>query len=484
MADLEKGNITKTLFGGIWLLCGNAGRSILQFALSIVLARVLEPDELGLAALILTTIFILQLFSDTGISTAIVQKKGMGASYRDNALYLSFFFGLLICTLLALFRMPLSHMLGYPRLSWLCPLIGIVVLLKTVYAVLRCLMLRNFQYRLIAVYDFINTLLYGFITVACIVLLNGGVESLIYGQLFASIVLVVLGFSKNGFLPTSSICMKHIIDIFNFGSWISLNRIMGQAAGAIDKFLIAKKVSASALGGYYLVHQLATALPSIINLSIDQTMLPVYSRLQDDIHRLEEHYWDTLKYSMLLLFPVIVIPACHSEVLIFVVFGSKWAHNYPLFQIISLFSFIGAMGGGIFGSVLNASGHSNELVKVGIFRITFLPLSVYLGSFYGVRGVCWGLVIFGLVGRLYNQYILFVSLGFSFLRFFKEIRVPVLVSVCLAIPFWNISNDFGSMVGYSFVQCLLFFVAYVFLFPDMRNRLRLLIQKTGLFPPV
>jgi hypothetical protein len=151
-------------------------------------------------------------------------------------------------------------------------------------------------------------------------------------------------------------------------------------------------------------------------------------------------------------FPIILIPAAHANVLIDLLYGSAWQFSAEIFQILSMFSLIGALGGGLFASIMYATARTKELALVGMFRIVALPLCVYVGSAYGLSGVAWGVVVFAALGRLMNQAILRYSLGFRFMRMFEETYKFLAVGILMAALGWNRADGLVDVIQISVLQ--------------------------------
>jgi len=222
-------------------------------------------------------------------------------------------------------------------------------------------------------------------------------------------------------------------------------------------------MSPVSLGGYYLAQQLANFSPNMITGSIEQTTLPVYSKNQSNVERLESQYIRSVKTAMVFIFPIIIIPAAHAELLFSLIYGDRWSFAAELFQILSGFAFVGAMGGGLFASLLYATGRTKEILLTGLFRVFMLPICVLVGSSYGVTGIAWGVFSFGLIGRVFNQWVLSYALGFSMRKFFLAIWKLPLLALFVAAVGWNASDSVLDLLVLSSVQFLIWTLG-VFLF--------------------
>lgn len=431
------------------MLTGSSGVAIVAFGLSAVLARILPSDDFGVAVLLLAFVGILQAFSEVGLSVAVVQRKHLPTISRDNAFYTAFIVALLVALLLVSLADQVSAAVGQPRITAYLPWIGLLVLLRSLSALFRGLMLRSLDYRSIAVFETLGQLVYA-TTAIVLAYLGFGPGLVVWGQLAGSLLVLILGWTKVRFLPSSPLRLSECRSLFAFGFWVAANQIMNQASSHVDRIIVATVLSPAVLGGYYLAQQITMKIPSLVTGSVNQTTLPLYAQRQDDLPKLERSYWLSMRYAMIVTFPVIVIIATHAERIIAILFGPQWLFAARLAEIISISAMLQVMGGGIFSAVLYACGKTRTVLLMTMFRLVMLPACIYAGSQYGPEGVAWGLVTFGVIGRAFNQIALTVSLGFSGPRFLAEVWRPTLVALATFALGRSLPADLG-LVAFAFV---------------------------------
>lgn len=431
------------------------------FVLNVYVARVLPQEQFGVFVILITVLSLLHGFSEMGVSVALVQRKELTSGLLDNAFYLSLFLSLMFSGVLILAKDYLADLLQAREISNYVFFLTLILVFKITFSAYRSMLLRDLQYRRIAMLEVSGLLIYATIVIS-LFQFDLGIEALLWGQVVSALFVLLAAGLFVRVLPTAEVCFKEWRRLISFGGWVALNRVLAQAAGQVDRLIIASVVTPTALGGYYLAQQLSTAASNVITGAVEQATLPVYSRGQDDLVRLEQQYWRAVKVGMVVLFPLIVIPASHATVLFSFIYGERWLFAAELFQIISLFALIGAMGGGLFGSILYATGKTREVVFTGVFRILVLPLCIFVGSEYGMVGIAWGLVVFGLLGRLFNQYVLYWALGFSLRTFFRVIWWPFLAIVIVGVVGWNRSSDLIDALAYIGLQTFFWIICVYF----------------------
>ncbi|HQO62093.1 MAG TPA: lipopolysaccharide biosynthesis protein [Syntrophorhabdus sp.] len=430
--NVKTNHTQKALSGSLWMISSNGGRQLLLVIMSIVLARILLPDDFAAVALVMAVLAVIEVISQMGMSVALIQKQNITNSMIDSVFSITLVLFLFGSLTLFLISNPISVYFELPLLSPLIKLTAITVIVNGFISFYRSLLLRDMRYQVISITEFFSFIVYG--VIAVLIGLRGyGAYSIIWGHIGAAVSTLLIFIILRPYIPESLGTIRHMVDMMKFGLWVSLGRLLDTASGQFDRFLIGKVLSAQALGGYYLAQRMTTTIPVLITGAVDQVLLPIYSNAKNDPQIIERGYWKGLRYSAILVVPVCLLIALYARPLIWVFLGERWLFIVPVVRILSLFGAIHGLGGGIFASVVYASGVPQLNPVISGFRIIFLPICVLVGSRWDIEGVAWGLVCFGLAGRLFNQWLLTYYLSYDFIRFLKMIALPVVANFCMVI---------------------------------------------------
>jgi O-antigen/teichoic acid export membrane protein len=438
--------------GGSWIFSSTFARQAIAFGLNVLLARTLLVDDFALMAVVFSFVALIQVYSEVGISIAIIQKRDLTNADFDNAVYLSAIICLLSCLLIGIYASNISSYLNQPKFSEAVLFLYITVFSRGLFSVYRGFLLRNLRYKAIAVIETFSTICYAlcaFIFLSS----NPTITNLYIAHIISSLVLFVSAYLLVNRYPKSTFSLWRCKEILSVGIWVSINRILGQSSSHLDKFIVSASTTPVQLGGYYICQQLASMITNNLASAVEQTLLPLYSRI--DGERLERGYWNAFKLYVALVTPIVVIPALQAEQIITFIYGDRWDEFSEVFQILCLGAFFGALGGGIFGSIFYSQGMTKPVALVGIFKVVILPVCLLIGSNWGLIGIAWGVVVFSILGRLFNQMLLKIFFGFSILRFFKEASRPI----CMAMSLF-IFNLLLNSIGFSFLMILFLLVTF------------------------
>lgn len=413
----------KAMLGAGWILAGNTSTQVMAFLINILLARLLLPWDFGSVAVISSFLAILQVLGEMGISVAVVQRKDLSKDTLHNAFWLSCLSTSLIGLTIWGTAPSISSFFENEELTALFRLAAFSYCFRGLYSFCNCLLLREMLYKKIALIHFAGVISSGSVSVF-LAFKGMGAFSVVWGQVVSAALMLAIAWKTAQYVPRLVWHFSEIRSLLSFGLWVSLNRLLNNIAGKVDAMIIGRSIGTAELGQYYLAQRLILILPSLVTGMLDQVLLPVYSRLQSDAQRIEKGYWDSLLLSSILTVPPICLIFLFSEELIFLLYGDRWMEVIPLMRIMTIFAFAGCFGGGIFGSVMYAQGKTRGMAVVSAFRVVTLPLCLLLGSRWGVTGVAWGFSTYAVIGRLFNQFVMKMTLGYSMLRFFFVISKP------------------------------------------------------------
>lgn len=422
------GQSTRVFSGLLWMLSSSAGMHVAGLWVNILLARLLSPGDFGAVALVMAFNGLLQVFAEMGLSVAIVQRKELPQTYVDSAFTGTLAFTLVALCLLWLSAGQVGAFFSIPVVKDLLRISAVSYFFRGLFAVYRCLLLREMRYRDISVIDFIGYAVYG--SISTILALQGyGAFSMVWGQVAWSITLLLFGVWKTRYLPKSFGRRSEMWELISFGFWVSLSRVMRNVGGQADNFLIGKLLGAEALGIYHLAHKIVLLLPTAYTNVIDQVMFPVYAKMQDKLDAIEGNYWKVLSYTSLLVIPLVFLIFTFAKDLVMILYGPKWITAVPLIQIMSFFALARVLGDGIFDSVVFSIGRPQIVSMVNGFRLIVFPLFILIGCNWGIIGIAWGLAMYGLVSRIFHQFLLRHFLRFSFVQYLRVVCLPLAFAI-------------------------------------------------------
>lgn len=405
--------------GTLWMAVISLGQQVLAFVVQIVLARLLVPKDYGVVALVMTIGSFAVVFSTAGIATALVQRKELPRSIIDAAAVITGGIAIILGGVIFFSASWVSNFYGLPEMSFLLRLVAVDVFLKVMVSLYDSLMLRDMRYRTLSIMTFTSLTIQAVISIL-LASWGWGAKSLVIGYLCGSSTLLLMFVAATRYVPRSLGDFKSVGGVFRFGAWILLGRMANQAAMVLDQMVIARVLNATSLGLIDVSKKLAGIVPGTFLGFAGRVTLPVFSRWQDDLQRIEAAYWRGLRLNMLIVFPICVLVGLFSYQILSLLYGMKWLEGDILMKILAIQVAVVSIDAGYSSSVINAIGKPKFGTIVMVISLFLIPGFVYIGSFWGMVGVAWGMVAYGAVFFVVNQLVL------RYLCRFRISRIPVM----------------------------------------------------------
>lgn len=272
---------SKALTSLMWSFMEKFGAQCVTFVVSIVLARLLEPDAYGVLGIVVVFMEILNVFVDSGLGNALVQKKDADAVDFSSV----FFFNILMCT--ALYRLLfaaapfIADYFRMPKLSAVIRVMGLSLIFSGINNVQKAFVARQLKFKRFFFATLGGTL--GAAVVGILLAVKGcGVWALVGQSLFSSFANTVILWFTVKWRPIWSFSAKRFKGLFVYDWKLLVSSIIDTIYNNLRQLIIGKMYSAESLAFYNRGYMIPNTFVGSINSSIDSVLLPVMSSAQDN----------------------------------------------------------------------------------------------------------------------------------------------------------------------------------------------------------
>lgn len=391
MQDLS----SKTATGAAWILGANVVQSLTRLVMAPILARLLSPETFGIAHMVLAVTFFVMTFADIGISSALVRDKTAPRSLWVSAFWLNLGIGLALAVLLLVLAWPAAALYQAPAIVPLMQASSAVLLFHALHFVPVARLQRAMNFGRIAAIDLVGSIV---AAAGCIVmaLAGAGVWSLIgYQMLFHGS--RALGFWLiSGFLPAWQFDVAEVRRVLSFSLHLLATRATGATADNVDRVIIGRALGAEALGYYGQAYQFMLMPMHFVVWGVVSTLIPAFSRIQDDIGRLGAAYLKCVRTLSLLLFPVFAGTSALAEPIVTVLLGTTGEWDWaPVAPILAILAPVGAVRCIISSQdpVLLAIGRADLLFRLSLAHMAAMLAGLLCGLPWGIQGVVTGFAV-------------------------------------------------------------------------------------------
>jgi O-antigen/teichoic acid export membrane protein len=320
-------SLRQKIFGGVvWNAVGLMIDNGLNILVKLLLARLLLPEHFGIIGFAAIFIGMVEVFSDLGMSAALIQRKDekLKPIDYDTAFWAGLVWGLFLFAVLWLIVSPMAaDFFHESMLTSVIPVLSVVVLLKPLWAVQVINITRELDFKRIVIPR--NTSKIFAAVVAIIMALTGfGVWSLVFQSVVSEVLMVLIYTYVSPWRPRMRFSITSFKNIFGFGVYTTGTQIFNYLTGNIDYLLIGRLLGAGPLGVYTLGYTVTYLVRAKIMNVINKVFYPVYSRVQDDLTTVKRYYFKVIKYNCIVIYPMMVGIILLAEPAVLIGLGEKW----------------------------------------------------------------------------------------------------------------------------------------------------------------
>lgn len=342
--------------GFIWRLLQNSGTQIISFILSIILARLLMPEDYGLIAMVSVFTSIAMVFINTGFSSAIIQQKEISQEDLSSVFVSGLLVAIVLYIILFFCAPAISFFYHEDKLVSIIRVQSISLIIASLFSVQQAIVTRNLQFKKSFIMSFAGSLAQG-ITGIVLAMRGTGVWSLVISSLIYNIVccMVIDIFVK--FKPSFCFSIKRVKRLFSFSSKILLNSLLDTVFNNIRSLFIGRIYSSEDLAYYNRGYQFPVVIMGQVDGSMTTVLFSSLSKYQEDWSKGLSVLRRAMKTSIFICAPMLAGLCAVADPLVRVLLTDKWAESIPYVRLVSLICLFWPLSARI--HALNARGYSN-----------------------------------------------------------------------------------------------------------------------------
>lgn len=450
----------KIISGLKWTVVEKFSVQIVQFVLSIIIARLVSPTEYGILAILMVFINIPQVFIDSGLGNALIYRNKMD----EDSMQTTFSFNLAVSSafvVLMFFAAPfIESFYNLPKLSLYIRTTSIVLLTNSLIVVPTAILKIKLDFKPLSVANVCSTILSGIIGVA--MAYGGfGIWALI-GQLMSrSIILAFMLVFNCKWMPKLHFKKQAFLPLYRYGINIFCVGMITKFTDEGISFLIAKKLSPWNLGIYTRSLQFASFSQASFSAVIQTVMFPSFSAIKDNKEKFHQVFRDAIEYQAAFSMPLWFALALLAKPIVLLLLTEKWIAVVPLLQIICMGKLL-VLVGNITEQILMAKGRSDLFLRQQIFKMG-LKLVAVLGA------LPFGLIAITVADAATTFCNFFITNAFAHnvdeIGIFKQLRIvlPYFVSSVVAAiigsaSIWMIDNNLLEIVVFAIVFLFVYYI--------------------------
>lgn len=368
----------------IWKTIQLGGVKLIFLVRTLVLARLLLPEDFGLLAISMIAVDFLLSITNFGLIPALVQRPEVDRQHYDTAWSIGLSRAAGITAVVFLAAPLIAALFTEPQATPLIRAIAFRPLLEAMVSIRVAELVRDFRFRTLAfIYlpeALVNTIL------AVVLAPIWGVWALVAGVLAGPLAQIVMSYLLAPHRPRWVIDAAAARSLVRFGRWIFLTSLIAVSGSALVQLAVSRRLGTAELGLYFLAAKLAFLPAEVSGEVVGAVAFPLFARLQNNTRQIVNAFQAIFTSLFALLFPVCALIIALSPSLIEHVLGPQWAGTVPLIRLLALVNVLGLFGDTVI-PVLKGMGQPDKQTIVEVVQSALLIGFIWsLTAWFGVAG--------------------------------------------------------------------------------------------------
>ena len=425
------GTEKKILTNFIWRFAERCGSQLVTFIVSVVLARILDPSDYGIITLVTVFTTILQVFVDSGLGTALVQKKD-----ADDLDFSSvFYFNCALCLVLYLGMFAAAPLIAkFYENTALVPIIRVISLTVVVSGlknVQQAYVSRNMQFKRFF-YSAIGGVVFSAVLGITLAKAGCGVWALVAQQLSNVAINTAILWITVKWRPKKMFSWERLKGLLSFGWKLLVSALLDTGYNNLRNLIIGKVYSTADLAYYDQGEKFPKVIVTNINSSIDSVLLPSMSSEQDDRERVKNMTRRAIKTSTYIMAPLMMGLAFCAEPVVTLVLTEKWLPCVPFLRIFCItYMFWPVHTANL--NAIKAMGHSDWFLKLEIIKTAVCIGTLLATVNFGVTAIAYSALFTSAASQIINAWPNKKLLGYGYLEQVRDFAPGILLAVAMGV---------------------------------------------------
>lgn len=471
---------SKVITSLLWKFLERIGTQGIQFVVSIILARLLLPDDYGVVTMILVFTSIANVFIQTGFSISLVQKKDADELDFSSVFYVSIIVAL-ICYIILFVAAPyISKFYNMPEITSILRVISISLFFGAISSIQNAKISKEMQFKKLF-FSSLGAILVSGATGIIMAYKGYGPWALVGQQLSNEIVTCIILWFTCGWRPKAIFSIKRVKTLLSFGWKILCSSLLDSLYRNIYNLTIGKVYSSETLGNYNKGEQ----FPKLIAVNVDNTMnsvmMSAFSKEQDRKDIIKKMVRRTIKTGSLIMFPMMFGLAAISETIVKILLTDKWIGCVPYMQLLCIVYALYPINSANMQAI-KALGRSDYSLKIEIIKKVFGIAVLALTLHSGVLAMTIGQVIVSLISAFISAFPNRKLINYKHGEMLKDLIPSLILSIIMSVIVYSIKfiniNQYVIILMQIIIGVIIYFgLAYMFKLESFNYLLKILKRK-------
>lgn len=413
---MKKKTVLKNFF---WRFAERCGAQLVTFIVSIALARILAPEDYGQIALITVFTTIMQVFVDSGLGTALIQKKDADDLDFSSVFYFNFVVCLVLYAVMFVAAPFIAGLYNDSSLTSIIRSISLTIVISGVKGIQQSYVSRNMMFKRFFYATLGGTIFSAFLGIG-LAYAGFGVWAIVAQQLSNTTIDTLILWLTVKWRPKKMFSLERLKGLLSFGWKMLASSLLDTVYNNIRSLIIGKMYSASNLAFYDQGKKFPNVIVININTSIDSVLLPTMASVQDNPDQVKVMTRRAIKTSTYIMAPLMMGLAFCATPIVRLVLTDKWLPCVPFLRIFCItYMFYPIHTANL--NAIKAMGRSDLFLKLEIAK-KIVGMTLLLSTmWFGVMAMAYSLLAGTLAGMIINSWPNRRLLNYTYFEQMKDI---------------------------------------------------------------
>lgn len=421
----------KTVKGVGWSAIDNVAQMGVTFLVSIVLARLLSPDDYGLLGLITIVTAVCTTLVNGGFTTALIRKKDVTEDDYNTAFIVNLALSLLLYAIVYASSPFIADFFNREELVSLTRVASLGLIAGALSLVPQTRLTKRIDFKSQTKITLIASVTSGVLGIA-MALLGFGVWSLVAQTLSNQVLRTILLWAIDRWIPQFRFSKASFQELFGFGWKMMLSGLLDTVWKELYQVVVGKFYSPATLGQYTRGNQFAQLLSSNLTNVVQRVTYPVLSNIQDDKERMVSAYRRIIKTTMFVTAVGMFFLGAISEPLLYCLIGPKWHEAATYLPLICISGSLYPLHA-INLNMLQVQGRSDLFLGLEIIKKIIALGPLFIGAFVGIMPMLYTNLLTGIISYFLNSYYTGKFLGYSSWMQIRDVAPSYGVATLVAV---------------------------------------------------
>ena len=430
----EQGLKYKTVKGVGWSAIDNVAQYAVSFIVSIVLARLLSPDDYGLLGIIAIFTAVCTALINGGFGSALIRKKDVTDDDYNTVFIVNLGMSLLLYAVIFLCSPLIARFFAREELVQLTRVSSLGMIIGALAIVQQTRLTKRIDFKTQTKITLIASTTSGVVGIV-MALLGFGVWALVAQGLVVQVLRTGLLWLYNRWLPKLSFSKNSFNELFGFGWKLMVSGVLDTVWKELYQVVVGKFYSPATLGQYTRAKGFSQLFSSNLTAVIQRVTFPVLSDIQDDKGRMVSAYRRIIKTTMFITAISMFFLGAISEPLLYCLIGPKWHEAATYLPLICIAGSLYPLHA-INLNMLQVQGRSDLFLILEIVKKIIMLGPLFVGAFVGIMPMLYVNLGVGVIVYFLNSYFPGKLLGYSSWMQIKDIASSYGIALVVAISVW------------------------------------------------